>query len=75
MITAVGRNASCLAELTAAGFGTAALELSDAAGVANLVSVHSDIVLMSGSGPDRLGQHLSVIEAAENAGARHVYYN
>ncbi len=77
-ITAVGRNATRLAELAKAGFGTAALDLSDAAGVANLVShhceAHSDIVLISGSDPDRLAQHLSVIEAAKNADARHVYY-
>ncbi|MEU9451732.1 NAD(P)H-binding protein [Streptomyces sp. NPDC048277] len=73
-ITAVGRNTSRLAELAGAGFGTAAQNLSDPAGVADLLSSHSDIVLISGSDPDRLAQHISVIEAAKNAGARHVYY-
>jgi NAD(P)H dehydrogenase (quinone) len=73
-ITAAGRNTSRLAELAGAGFGTAAQNLSDSAGVADLVSSHSDIVLISGSDPDRLAQHISVIEAAKNAGTRHVYY-
>ncbi len=81
-ITTVGRDATRLAELAEAGFGTAALDLSDAAGVADLVShhckahpgIHSDIVLISGSDPDRLAQHLSVTEAAKNADAPHVYY-
>lgn len=73
-ITAVGRNTARLAELAAAGFGTAALDLSDAAGVANLVVGHRDVVLISGSDPDRLTQHRCVIEAAKNSGARHVYY-
>ncbi len=73
-ITAVGRNTSRLAELAEAGFSTAALDLSDTAGVADLVANHSDIVLISGSDPDRLAQHISVIEAAKNADARHVYY-
>lgn len=73
-ITAVGRNTSRLAELAEAGFTTAALDLADAAGVADLVSGHSDIVLISASDPDRLQQHRSVVDAAKNAGARHLYY-
>lgn len=73
-ITAVGRNTSRLAELAEAGFTTAALDLADAAGVADLVSGHSDIVLISASDPDRLAQHRSVVDAAKNAGARHLYY-
>ena len=73
-ITAVGRNTSRLAELAEAGFATAAVDLSDSSGVADLVANHSDIVLISGSDPDRLAQHLSVIDAAKNTGARHVYY-
>jgi NAD(P)H dehydrogenase (quinone) len=74
MITAVGRNESRLAELAVAGFGTAAIDLSDSTGIAELVSRHSDIVLISGSDSDRLSQHMSVIEAAKNADVRHVYY-
>jgi NAD(P)H dehydrogenase (quinone) len=74
MITAVGRSKSRLAELAEAGFGTAAIDLSDSTGIAELVSRHSDIVLISGSDSDRLSQHMSVIEAAKNADARHVYY-
>jgi len=70
-ITAVGRNTTRLAELAEAGFGTAAL---DSAGVGEVVSNHSDIVLISGSDATRLAQHMSVIEAAKNANARHVYY-
>lgn len=73
-ITAVGRNESRLAELAAAGFGATAFDLSDSAGIARLVSGHSDVVLVSGSDPDRLSQHRSVIDAAKNADARHVYY-
>ncbi len=73
-ITAVGRNAERLAELAGAGFGTVALDLSDSAGVAELVSDHSDIILISGGDPERVAQHLSVIEAARSTGAQHVYY-
>ncbi|MFE0023894.1 NAD(P)H-binding protein [Amycolatopsis sp. NPDC059021] len=73
-ITAAGRNRARLGELESAGFGTAAVELSDSAGVEELVARHSDIVLISGRDPDRLAQHESVIEAAKNANVRHVYY-
>ncbi|MFD9888602.1 NAD(P)H-binding protein [Amycolatopsis sp. NPDC059027] len=73
-ITAAGRNPSRLGELASAGFGTAAVDLSDSAGVAELVARHSDIVLISGGDPNRLAQHESVIEAAKNANVRHVYY-
>ena len=73
-ITAVGRNTERLAELAEAGFDTAALDLSDSAGVAELVSSHSHIVLISGGDPERVAQHVSVIAAAKRAGAQHVYY-
>lgn len=73
-ITAVGRNTERLAALAAVGFGTAALDLSDSRGVAELVAGHSDIVLISGGDPDRVAQHLCVIQAAKDAGAKHVYY-
>lgn len=71
-ITAVGRNTARLAELTEAGFTVAALDFSDAASVADLISGHSgtdfDVVLISGSDPDRLAQHRCVITAAKDAG-------
>lgn len=73
-ITAAGRNRSRLSELASAGFATAAVDLSDVAGVADLVAGHSDVVLISGSDPDRLAQHESVIEAARKAKVRHLYY-
>jgi NAD(P)H dehydrogenase (quinone) len=73
-ITAVGRNQLRLGELASAGFGTAAVDLSDAASVDEMVARHSDIVLISGRDPNRFAQHASVIEAAKNAGVRHVYY-
>ncbi|ALG11406.1 NAD(P)H-binding protein [Kibdelosporangium phytohabitans] len=73
-ITAAGRNHVRLEELASAGFSTAAVELPDSAGVAELVARHSDIVLISGRDPDRLAQHESVIEAARTANVRHVYY-
>ena len=73
-ITAVGRNAERLAELADAGFGTAALDLSDSKAVAETVAGHSDVVLISGGDPDRVAQHLSVIQAAADAGAQHIYY-
>ncbi|WP_410580882.1 NAD(P)H-binding protein [Amycolatopsis sp. lyj-108] len=73
-ITAAGRNQVRLGELDSAGFGTAGIDLSDSAGVAELVARHSDIVLISGGDPNRLAQHKSVIEAAKNANVRHVYY-
>jgi NAD(P)H dehydrogenase (quinone) len=74
LITAVGRNTERLAVLAEAGFGAAALDLSDSRGLAELLIGHSHIVLISGSDPVRVAQHLSVIEAAKNAGAQHVYY-
>ncbi|WP_328607718.1 NAD(P)H-binding protein [Amycolatopsis sp. NBC_00345] len=70
-ITAAGRNQVRLGELAAAGFGTAAVDLSDSAAVEELVARHSDIVLISGGDPNRLAQHESVIKAAKNANARH----
>ncbi|MEV6984134.1 NAD(P)H-binding protein [Sphaerisporangium sp. NPDC051017] len=73
-ITAVGRNQVRLGELASAGFSTAAVDLSDSFAIAELVARHSDIVLISGSDPNRLAQHESVIEAAKNANVRHVYY-
>ena len=73
-ITAVGRNESRLAELATAGFELAKIDLSDSASIAELVSRHSEIVLISGSDPDRLAQHESVIDAAEIAKVRHIYY-
>ncbi|MER6510220.1 NAD(P)H-binding protein [Nonomuraea sp. NPDC001636] len=73
-ITAAGRNQVRLRELDSAGFSAAAVDLSDAAGVAALVARHSDIVLISGREPNRLAQHESVIKAAKNADVRHVYY-
>ncbi|WP_370934395.1 NAD(P)H-binding protein [Amycolatopsis sp. cg13] len=71
-ITAAGRNQARLAELASAGFRATAVDLSDSAAVAELVSRHSDIVLISGRDENRLAQHESVIEAAKNA--RHLYY-
>jgi NAD(P)H dehydrogenase (quinone) len=73
-ITAVGRNRSQLENYAAAGFGAVGLDLSDAAGVAEVVTRHSDIVLISGTDSNRLSQHRSVIDAARRARARHVYY-
>ncbi|MHA7661358.1 NAD(P)H-binding protein [Mycolicibacterium sp. HS_4_1] len=73
-ITAVGRNQERLDELAAAGFGVAAVDLADTGKVAELVARHRNIVLISGSDPDRLAQHLSVIEAAKRAGVAHFYY-
>ncbi|MYW91296.1 NAD(P)H-binding protein [Amycolatopsis rubida] len=71
-ITAAGRNPARLAELASAGFRAASVDLSDAAGVAELVTRHSDIVLISGRDENRLAQHESVIEAAKNV--RQIYY-
>lgn len=48
--------------------------MSDSAGVAEVVTRHTDVVLISGSDPNRLAQHLSVIDAAKSADVRHVYY-
>lgn len=73
-ITAAGRNQARLEELASAGFRTAAVDLSNSTGVADLVARHPDIVLISGRDENRLAQHKSVIKAAKNANARHVYY-
>jgi NAD(P)H dehydrogenase (quinone) len=73
-VTAAGRNQARLAELAAAGLATACVDLSDAAAVAEVVAQHAEIVLISGGDPDRLAQHTSVIQAAKDAGGRHVYY-
>ncbi|WAZ26931.1 NAD(P)H-binding protein [Streptomyces cinnabarinus] len=72
-VTAVGRNRLRLGELASAGFNTVAVDLSDAAGVADVVARHTDVVLISGSDPNRLAQHRSVIEAARSADVRHVH--
>ncbi|WP_275293375.1 NAD(P)H-binding protein [Amycolatopsis sp. La24] len=71
-ITAAGRNPARLAELASAGFRAASVDLSDEAGVADLVARHSDIVLISGRDENRLAQHESVIKAAKNV--RRIYY-
>ncbi|WP_134728148.1 NAD(P)H-binding protein [Amycolatopsis nivea] len=71
-ITAAGRNPARLAELASAGFRAASVDLSDEAGVADLVARHADIVLISGRDENRLAQHESVIKAAKNV--RHLYY-
>ena len=47
-ITAAGRNRARLSELAAAGFATAAVDLSDPHGVAELVARHPRVVLISG---------------------------
>lgn len=73
-ITAAGRNQVRLEELAAAGFRVAAVDFADTAKVSDLIAGHRDIVLISGSDPDRLAQHLSVIEAAKHAGVAHIYY-
>lgn len=66
-VTAAGRNRTRLAELTAAGLHTAAIDLADSSGVAELVARHPRVVLISGKDLERLAQHLSVIEAAKNS--------
>jgi NAD(P)H dehydrogenase (quinone) len=73
-ITAVGRNRVRLDELASAGFNTVAVDLSDPAGVGEVVARHHEVVLISGGDPDRLTQHLGVIEAAKRADVGHIYY-
>ena len=73
-ITAAGRNTTRLGALADAGFATARIDLSDTAAVADLIDGHSEVVLISGTDPDRVAQHVAVIDAAKRAGVGHVYY-
>ncbi|KXO91159.1 hypothetical protein AXK61_06205 [Tsukamurella pseudospumae] len=73
-MTAAGRNRDRLDELAARGFATATVDLSSPARAAEVVSGHSEVVLISGGDPDRLDQHRGVIEAARAAGVDHIYY-
>jgi len=73
-ITAVGRNTDRIAELSGAGFGTAAVDLSDSDAIVEVVAGHSSLVLISGGDPNRVVQHLAVIHAAKDAGTEHFYY-
>ncbi len=72
-VTAAGRNPSRLQDLSSAGYGTAAVDLSDPARVAEVVG-HDKVVLISGQDDNRLKQHTTVIEAASNAGVGHLLY-
>ncbi|MFP3416286.1 NAD(P)H-binding protein, partial [Bacillus sp. SIMBA_074] len=72
--TAVGRNTDRLAELAGAGFATAAVDLSESDGIAEVVAGHSNVVLISGGDRNRVAQHLAVIHAAKDAGVEHLYY-
>lgn len=73
-VTAAGRNKERLTALDAAGFQTAVVDMSDAARVAELVTLHDEVVLISGGDPDRASQHQTVIDAARAANTAHVYY-
>lgn len=73
-VTAAGRDQGRLAELASAEFATMSVDLSDPAAVAEVVARHAEVVLISGQDADRLAQHMSVIQAAKDAGVRHVYY-
>lgn len=73
-ITAAGRNTASLAAYSARGFDTAQVDISDASQVAEAIDGHDAVVLISGTEPNRLAQHITVIEAAEKAGVAHLYY-
>lgn len=74
-IRALGRNAERLAELEAKGVATAQVDLDDAATVAPALEGADTVVLVSTSEVGkRLPQHANAINAAKDAGVKHLVY-
>lgn len=74
-IRALGRNAERLAELEAKGIATAQVDLDDAATVAPALEGADTVVLVSTSEVGkRLPQHTNAINAAKDAGVKHLVY-
>lgn len=75
-IVAAGRNAGKLAELGELGVQTRTLDYSDPASLREAMSGVDKVLLVSGNvpGPQRVVQHLNVIEAAKDAGVELLAY-
>lgn len=74
-ILALGRNADRLAELTARGLGTAAVDLNDVDTTAKALDGAEKLLLVSfGDLGSRVAQHGKAIEAARQAGVAHLIY-
>ncbi|WP_146362250.1 NAD(P)H-binding protein [Arthrobacter yangruifuii] len=74
-ILALGRNRDRLAELAGRGLRTARVDLNDAATVAGVLDGVEKVLLISMSEPGRrVPQHAAAVEAAKNAGVRHLAY-
>lgn len=74
-ILALGRNAERLAELSGRGLATAAVNLDDVDGTAATLSGVDKVLLISVSDPgQRVQQHANAVEAARQAGVKHLVY-
>ena len=74
-ILALGRNRGRLSELADRGLRTARVDLDDGAATAGVLDGVEKVLLISMSEPGRrVAQHANAIEAAQNAGVRHVVY-
>ena len=75
-IVAAGRNAAKLEELAGLGVQTRRLDYSDPVSLREALTGIDKVLLVSGNepGPQRLPQHLNVIEAAKDAGVELLAY-
>ena len=75
-IVAAGRNAAKLEELAGLGVQTRTLDYSDPVSVREAMAGVDKVLLVSGNepGPQRVPQHLNVIEAAKDAGVELLAY-
>ena len=75
-IVAAGRNAAKLEELAGLGVQTRTLDYSDPVSVREAMAGIDKVLLVSGNepGPQRVPQHLNVIEAAKDAGVELLAY-
>jgi NAD(P)H dehydrogenase (quinone) len=73
-ITAVGRSVQRLDDLAEQGVKTAQADYRDAASLDVALRGAHKLLLVSGTEPDRVNQHQTVIAAAKRAGVKHVVY-
>lgn len=73
-ITATGRAVERLDDLAARGVRVLAVDRSDAAAVRSALEGADKVLLVSGTEPDRVEQHRTVVDAAKDAGVAHLVY-
>ncbi|MCQ2001073.1 SDR family oxidoreductase [Arthrobacter zhaoxinii] len=74
-VLALGRNRDRLSELADRGLRTARVDLNDAATAAGVLDGVEKVLLISMSEPGRrVPQHATAVEAAQDAGVRHLVY-